>query len=329
LHLLQKQAKSLISFNGTLRVVNHIGDINLFLRVLDSGSISAAARALNLSVAVASQRLKRLERDLGVRLLHRTTRRLSATPEGTVLAEQGRVLVDEIETLTAGLRQAGTGVAGTLRVTTASTFGRQYVSPLLPEFLALHPDVKLSFDLNDETVDLVSAGFDLAIRIGALDDSSLIARKLATNRRVLCAAPKYLQQRGVPKTPADLGRHQCLVLAGRHGRRDVWRLTDRKTGEVAAVRINGRIESNQGELLRDATVAGLGISMHSTWHVCEDLRAGRLQIVLPNYPIADTGIYAVTPQRRLVPPRVRAFIDFLARHFGERPPWNNYQSRKA
>jgi DNA-binding transcriptional LysR family regulator len=98
---------------------------------------------------------------------------------------------------------------------------------------------------------------------------------------------------------------------------------------VAAVRINGRIESNQGELLRDATVAGLGISMHSTWHVCEDLRAGRLQIVLPNYPIADTGIYAVTPQRRLVPPRVRAFIDFLARHFGERPPWNNYQSRKA
>jgi len=152
LHLLQKQAKSLISFNGTLIVLNHIGDINLFLRVLDSGSISGAARALNLSVAVASQRLKRLERELGGRLLHRTTRRLSATPEGTVLAEQGRVLVDEIETLTAGLRQAGTGVAGTLRVTTASTFGRQYVSPLLPEFLALHPDVKLSVELNDENL---------------------------------------------------------------------------------------------------------------------------------------------------------------------------------
>jgi DNA-binding transcriptional LysR family regulator len=328
LHILQKPAISLISLNGKLRVLDHIGDISLFLRVLDLGSISAAARALNLSVAVASQRLKRLERDLGVRLLHRTTRRLSATPEGAVLAEQGRVLVDEIETLTAGLRQAGTGVAGILRVTTASTFGRQYVSPLLPEFLAQYPDVKVSVDLNDETVDLVSAGFDLAIRIGALDDSSLIARKLATNRRVLCAAPKYLRQRGVPKTPVDLGRHECLVLAGRHGRRDVWRLTDRKTGEVA-VRINGRIESNQGELLRDATVAGLGISMHSTWHVCEDLRAGRLQIVLPNYPIADTGIYAVTPQRRLVPPRVRAFIDFLAAHFGERPPWNNYPPRKA
>jgi DNA-binding transcriptional LysR family regulator len=295
--------------------------VNLFLRVHDLGSISAAARALNLSVAVASQRLRRLEHSLGVRLFHRSTRQLSPTPEGTVLAEQGRVLVDEIETLTDALRRTGTGVAGKLRVTTSFTFGRQYISALVPKFLRLYPSVQLSFDLNDETVDLVSAGFDLAIRIGALDDSRLVARKLATNRRVLCAAPKYLQQRGLPKSPADLKQHDCLVLVGHHGRRDVWRMMDRKAGEVA-VRINGRIECNQGELLRDATVAGLGISMHSTWHVSEDLRAGRLQIVLPNYPIADTGIYAVTPQRRLVPPRVRAFIDFLADHFGKSPPWN-------
>lgn len=304
--------------------MDRIGDISLFLRVLDLGSITAAARALDLSVAVASQRLKRLERDLGVRLLHRTTRQLSATPEGAALAEQGRVLVEEMEALTTGLRQAGTGVAGTLRVTTAPMFGRLYVSPLLPEFMALHPNVKLSFDLSDETLDLVKAGFDLAIRIGELDDSSLVARKLAINRRVLCAAPKYLREHGTPKTPADLGQHQCLILVGRHARRDVWRLTDRKTGAVD-VRINGRIESNQGELLRDAAVAGLGISMHSTWHVCTDLRAGRLQVVLPNYPIADTGIYAVTPQRRLSPPRVRAFIDFLAGHFGKNPPWNKYR----
>ncbi len=297
-----------------------MGDVALFLRVLDSGSISAAARSLDLSVAVASQRLKRLERELGVRLLHRTTRQLSVTPEGAVLAEQGRVLVDEIETLTAGLRQAGTGVSGTLRVTTASMFGQQYISPLIPRFLALHPNVKLSFDLNDETLDLVKAGFDLAIRIGALEDSNLIARKLATNRRVLCASPKYLRRNGSPNTPADLEQHQCLILVGRHGRRDVWRLTDRKTGEVS-VRVNGRIESNQGELLRDAALGGLGIAMHSTWHVWQDLRSGRLQVVLPNYPIADTGIYAVTPHRRLIPPRVRAFIEFLAAQFAEAPPW--------
>ena len=309
-------------------ILDRLGDLNLFLQVLDSGSISAAARALNVSVAVASQRLKRLERDLGVRLLHRTTRQLSATPEGAALAEHGRVLADEIETLTASLRQAGIGVAGTLRVTTASMFGKQYISPLIPEFLALHPNVKLSVDLNDETLDLVRSGFDLAIRIGELDDSSLVARKLAINRRVLCAAPKYLRQHGVPKTPADLEQHECLILVGRQGRRDVWRLTDRRKGEVA-VRINGRIESNQGELLRDAAVGGLGISMHSTWHVCEDLRAGRLEVVLPNYPIADTGIYAVTPQRRLVPPRVQAFIEFLASRFHKTPRLTDYPGRKS
>jgi DNA-binding transcriptional LysR family regulator len=253
---------------------------------------------------------------------------LSVTPEGAALAEQGRVLVDEIEALTAGLRRAGTGVSGTLRVTTASMFGQQYISPLIPKFLALHPNVKLSFDLNDETLDLVKAGFDLAIRIGALEDSNLIARRLATDRRVLCASPKYLRRNGSPNTPADLEQHQCLILVGRHGRRDVWRLTDRKSGEVS-VRVNGRIESNQGELLRDAALGGLGIAMHSTWHVWQDLRAGRLQVVLPNYPIADSGIYAVTPHRRLIPPRVRAFIEFLARQFGEHPPWGEVDANSG
>jgi len=291
--------------------MDRIGDLALFLRILDSGSISAAARSLDLSVAVASQRLKRLERELGVRLLHRTTRQLSLTPEGAALAEQGRVLVGEIETLTAGLRQAGTGVSGTLRVTTSSMFGQLYIVPLIPRFLALHPNVKLSFDLNDQTLDLVKSGFDLAIRIGTLEDSSLVARKLANNRRVLCASPKYLRKHGTPKTPADLKQHQCLVLVGSNGRRDLWH----------RVRVDGRIESNQGELLRHAALGGLGIALHSTWHVWQDLRSGRLQVVLPNYPIPDTGIYAVTPHRRLMPPRVRAFIEFLAGHFGDNPPW--------
>jgi DNA-binding transcriptional LysR family regulator len=311
LHPQQKPAIFTFSFNEILIIMDRIGDLALFLRVLDSGSISAAARSLDLSAAVASQRLKRLERELGVRLLLRTTRQLSVTPEGAALAEQGRVLVDEIETLTAGLRKAGSGVTGTLRVTTSSMFGQQYISPLIPKFLALHPNVKLSFDLNDETLDLVKSGFDLAIRIGELEDSNLVARKLATNRRVLCASPKYLRKHGVPETPADLKQHQCLILVGRNGRRDVWH----------RVRVDGRIESNQGELLRHAALGGLGIALHSTWHVWQDLRAGRLQVVLPNYPIADTGIYAVTPHRRWVPPRVRAFIEFLAAHFGDHPPW--------
>lgn len=301
-------------------MTDRIGDLSLFLRVLDLGSISAAARSLDLSVAVASQRLKRLERELGVRLLHRTTRQLHATPEGAALAEQGRVLIEDLEALTSGLRQSGTEVAGTLRITTSASFGRLYISPLLPEFLAMYPRIRLSINLTDQTLDLVSAGFDLAIRIGALEDSSLVARKLATNRRLLCASPGYLRRHGTPRTPEELADHECVLLVGSQGRQDVWRMHDRDGREVA-VRVHGRIESNFGEVVRDAVVAGLGIAVHSSWHVCEDLRAGRLQALLPDYAIADTGIYALMPQRRLVPPRVRAFVDFLAGRFGDNPPW--------
>lgn len=301
--------------------MDRIGDIGLFLRVLDLGSISAAARSLDLSVAVASQRLQRLERDLGVRLLHRTTRRLHATPEGAVLAEQGRALVEDLEALSGSLRQAGTGVTGVLRVTTSSSFGRQYVSPLLPDFLRAHPGVSLSISLTDHVLDIVSSGFDLAIRIGQLADSTLVARKLADNARVLCASPDYLRRHGVPQTPQDLANHECLVLVGSQGRADVWRLGDGAGGEIA-VRVRGRVEANTGELLADAAIAGFGIALHSVWHVCHELRAGRLVQVLADYPLADSGIYAVMPQRRLVPPRVRAFVDYLAERWGEAPPWD-------
>ncbi|HVI60508.1 MAG TPA: LysR family transcriptional regulator [Luteimonas sp.] len=299
---------------------DRIGDLGLFLRVLDLGSISAAARSLGLSVAVASQRLKRLERALGVRLLHRTTRRLHPTPEGLALAEQGRELVEDLEALTSGLRRSATEVSGTLRVTMSASFGRLYVSPLLPEFLLAHPRLRVNVDLSDQTLDLVSAGFDLAIRIGALDDSTLVARKLADNQRVLCAAPGYLRRHGTPRVPGDLARHECILLSGSQGRQDTWRLRDRQ-GQETVVHVQGRLESNFGEVIRDAVVAGLGIALHSTWHVCEDLHAGRLQRVLPDHSIAESGIYAVMPQRRMVPPRVRAFTDFLAARFGENPPW--------
>ncbi|MFA6228974.1 MAG: LysR family transcriptional regulator [Rhodanobacter sp.] len=300
--------------------MDRVGDLSLFLRVLDLGSISAAARSLDLSVAVASQRLKRLERDLGVRLLHRTTRQLHATPEGATLAEEGRALVEDLEALTGGLRQGATEVTGTLRVTLPASFGRQYISPLLPEFLARYPRVRLSVNLNDQMLDLVGSGFDLGIRVGALGDSGLVARQLAVNRRVLCASPDYLRQHDMPRTPADLAEHDCLLLVGSQGRQDVWRLGDGKGGEIAQ-RVAGRFESNQGELLRDAVVAGLGIALHSIWHVHEELRTGRLQVVLPDYPLAATGIHAVMPQRRLVPPRVHAFVEFLAGRLGNDPPW--------
>jgi DNA-binding transcriptional LysR family regulator len=180
--------------------------------------------------------------------------------------------------------------------------------------------VKLSVNLDDQIVDLVGSGFDLGIRVGEMGDSSLVARRLASNRRVLCASPAYLQKHGRPPTPAVLAAHVCLLLGGSLGRLVVWHFTAR-TGRDVAQRVQGRFESNQGALLRDAVMAGLGIAMHSLWHVHEQLRSGQLQTVLPDYPIHATGIYAVMPQRRLVPPRVRAFVDFLAGRLGEHPPW--------
>jgi DNA-binding transcriptional LysR family regulator len=306
-----------------LKIVDRLDDLALFLRVLDQGSISAAARSLDISVAVASQRLQRLERGLGVRLLQRTTRRLHPTPEGRLLAEQGRALVEDLDALTTDLRQSAGSVSGTLRMTMSAAFGRQYISPLLPEFLARHPKLRLFAHLSDELVDVVGAGYDLAIRIGTLGDSSLVARPVATNRRLLCAAPGYLRRHGRPRTPAELAQHECVLLSGSDGRQDVWRLTDRH-GREHAVRVQGRFETTLGELVRDAVLAGQGIGLHSLWHVHEELVAGRLEAVLTDYALPESGIWAVMPQRRLVPPRVRAFVDFLVEKLGDPPPWERH-----
>lgn len=300
--------------------MDRIADFQLFLRVLDLGSISAAARSLDLSVAAASQRLKRLEQTLGVKLLHRSTRHLRATPEGIALAEQGRALIEDLEALTSSLRKAAKDVTGTLRVTVPAAFGRQYISPLLPRFLAKHPALRVSMDMSDMMQDMVGEGFDLGIRIGRLDDSNLIARRLTGNRRLLCASPAYLKRRGRPKTPADLREHDCLLQLGPKGPRDQWVLTSPE-GVETSVRVRGRLESNMGEAIRDAAIAGLGISLHSVWHVHEDLKHGRLKVVLADYTLPDSAIYAVMPPRRMMLPRVRAFIDFLSAHFSPTPPW--------
>jgi DNA-binding transcriptional LysR family regulator len=303
--------------------MDRIDDLNLFLRVLDLGSISAAARNLDVSVAVASQRLRRLERTLGVRLFHRTTRRLRLTVEGEALVEQGRVLIEDLEALTGGLKKAAEEVTGTLRVSLPASFGRQYVSPLIPEFLTQHPRLKMHVDLSDQMRDLPGEGFDLAIRIGEMRDSGLVVRRLAPNRRVLCASPEYLRRRGVPLRPEQLSAHDCLVIMSGKLANNIWRLRTASGSEVA-VRVRGRLEANLGEALRDAALAGMGIALHSTWHVCDDLRAGRLQRVLPTYSLPESGIYAVMPERRLVPARARAFVDFLAQRFGRTPPWDRH-----
>lgn len=300
--------------------MDRLSDLALFLRVLELGSISAAARSIDVSAAVASLRMQRLERDLGVRLLHRTTRSLHATAEGQRLAERGRELLQEFESLSESVRRDGDEVRGLLRVSLPASFGRRHISPLLPQFLARHPLLQLNVHLSDQYVDLVESGFDLAIRIGELADSSLVARRLAPSRRVLCASPDYLKRHGIPRKPADLAAHNCLILSTTAGRQDSWPLRDAH-GDITQ-RISGNFESNLGEVLRDAAVAGVGIGMKSTWDIAEDLRAGRLRVVLPNFPARDVAIHALMPQRRLVPLKVRVFVDYLAAQFGDPPFWD-------
>lgn len=300
--------------------MERIGDLELFLRVLEQGSISAAARGLDLSAAVGSQRIKRLERELGVSLLYRTTRKLTPTPEGRALAERSRVLIEDLREVTSNLKQGAAEVTGPLNVTMPQTFGSRFISPLLPDFLARHPHLTLKVDLSDEMLDLAGSGYDLALRIGALEDSSLVARKLARNRRILCAAPSYLAARGTPRAPAELAQHDCLLLDSGSGPPNVWHFTS-IDGEDVTVRVNSRIRSNHGGILRDAAVSGLGIALHSLWHISDDLAAGRLVTVLPKFELPETGIYAVMPQRHLVPARIRAFIDFLVERIGRDPPW--------
>ena len=296
--------------------MDRIGDLSLFLRVLDLGSISAAARSLDLSVAVASQRLKRLERELGVRLLHRTTRQLHATPEGMQLAEQGRALVEDLESLTGGLRQSATEVSGTLRVTMSAAFGSQYVSPLLPEFLGLHPRVKLSVNLDDQIVDLVGSGFDLGIRVGEMGDSSLVARRLASNRRVLCASPAYLQRHGEPRTPAELAGHRCIVIGDQ--RRTDWKFDG---GETTPVRVDAAFLTNDGGAAQQLALAGSGIALKSIWDVGDDLASGRLRRVLPDHAMAAAPLHAVYPHQRNLAPRVRLFVEYLKERLQEAWRW--------
>lgn len=291
--------------------MKRIGDIALFLQVLEHGSISAAARHMDLSPAVASQRLKRLEAELGLRLLHRTTRRLTPTPEGLALAEEGRPLLDGLTQLGVRLQQGSSQVSGLLRVTASAAFGQHYLMPLVSGFLVAHPQVQLRLDLDDRMVDLIAEGYDLAIRIGQLQDSSWVSRRLADNPRVLCASPDYLRRRGLPQQPADLLAHDCIVQSGQGDESGVWRLQDAQ-GESVRLRVHGRVQSNAGEALRQAALAGLGISRHSLWQVHEDLRAGRLQRVLPQWSLPGSGIHALMPERRLQPARVRMFVEYLA-----------------
>ncbi|CAM4419810.1 hypothetical protein F901_01596 [Acinetobacter dispersus] len=292
-------------------------DFQFFIRVADLGSISKAAQVTNISVSVASQKLQRLEQNLQLRLFHRTTRKLTLTDEGRTLLEHGRHWIADFIHLQESLKLKDRPLTGTLRITTSATFGTKVLMPVIAEFALLHPQLKIHLDLNDQNIDLIQQGMDLAIRIGQLKSSSLIAKRLSTNQRLLCASPAYLQQYGVPTTLSDLKLHRCILQQHGHGLTDQWYLINAE-GQVEQVHVEGYFATNSGEGVRQAALAGLGISNHSIWHVAEDLASGRLVQVLPDYPVEATAIYAVFPHRELIAPKVQRFLDYLVDYFEQR-----------
>ncbi|WP_321798541.1 LysR family transcriptional regulator [Caballeronia sp. J97] len=303
--------------DGATRERLDLLDVGLFVRAAALANLSAAAREFGLSPAVASARIAGLERMLGARLLHRTTRRVSVTQEGEIFATHARELLDAADAARASVGRARERPHGRLRVTMPSSLGRQHISPLIPAFLRQYPGVSIDLRMTDQIVDLVDEGIDLAVRIGALKDSTLIAKKLASNRRVLCASPGYLAAHGTPRHPADLVDHECAILADQ---RD-WSFVT-PTGAID-VRVSGRLVTDNGEVIRDALAAGIGIGLKSTWSVAPLLASGELVTVLDDYPLAQTvAIWAVYPSRAFVPPKTLAFIEFLSAQFGEPPYWD-------
>jgi DNA-binding transcriptional LysR family regulator len=291
-----------------------------FVRVAEAGSFSEAARRLGWSKSVVSRQVSALETRLGARLFQRTTRSLALTEVGEAYFERcSRILadIDEADTSVSSLQAAP---RGRLRISAPVSFAVRHLAPLLPLFLDAYPQVDIDLALNDRMVNLVEEGFDLAVRIGKLEDSSLISRQLAVSRRVLCASPDYLRRMGVPKTPDDLAGHCCLSYSNLNPS-DEWQFVT-ADGRRWPVTVHGRMRVNNGDVLREAALAGVGLTIAPSFLCGCDLQAGRLVSLLADYIRQDGAIHAVYPHARHLSPKVRAFIDFLVEQFGPRPYWD-------
>lgn len=302
--------------------MENLADIAVFVRVVERGSFTLAADDLNLSRAVVSKYLSRLEERLGARLLNRTTRRLSLTEAGAALFEASRGALERIDDAEQMVARLQSEPRGRLRVSAPMSFGILHLGPALADFGEAHPHVSLDVRLDDRFVNVVEEGIDVAVRIGQLTDSSLVARKLATSHSVACASPAYLAEHGEPETPQDLASHDCLLYSYQ-ATANVWRFTGPDGAEMP-VAVTGPLRINNGIILTEAAVAGRGILMTPTFYVGRLLREGKLRPILPRYRLPELGIHAVYPQRNHVPPKVRAFVDFLAQRFGRKPEWDRY-----
>jgi DNA-binding transcriptional LysR family regulator len=302
--------------------MDNLTDIAVFVRIVERGSFTLAAQDLSLSRAVVSKYVTRLEKRLGARLLHRTTRRLSLTEAGAALFEASRGAIERIEEAEAAVAQLQSEPRGRLRVSAPMSFGILHLGSAIADFSRAHPMISLELKLDDRYVNLVEDGIDVAIRIGALTDSSLVARKLSSTRQIVCASPHYLAEHGEPEMPEDLATHNCLLYSYSSAV-NVWRFTA-PDGREIPVAVSGNLRINNGIVEAEAAVAGMGILMSPAFYVGPLIRTRKLKQVLAKYKLAELGIHAVYPQRSQVPPKVRAFVDFLAKRFGPKPEWDRF-----
>ena len=294
--------------------------ISTFVDVIAKGSLSAAARSEGIAPAMIGRRLDALEKRLGVKLLQRTTRKIALTNEGFTFLEDCQRILAELENAESAVSERSAKASGHLTISAPAGFGRQHVAPLLPSFLAENRDVTLTLSLNDRVVDLIGESIDVAIRIAALSDSNLIGVKLADNKRVVVASPSYIKRHGKPKSLTDLAKHNCLTISSDGSQRG-W--TFQQGGKNVTLKVSGNMACNDGEVLHDWALDGKGLAWRSMWEVGAEIESGKLVTVLDEFSAPGNDIYAVFAQRRHLPLRIRAFVDFLRRTYAKPNYWRN------
>ncbi|GGC69709.1 LysR family transcriptional regulator [Undibacterium terreum] len=296
--------------------------LSTFAEVATRGSLSSAARAEGVAPAMIGRRLDALEERLGVKLLQRTTRKIALTNEGTAFLEDCQRILAELEEAETAVSERSARASGQLTVSAPAGFGRQHVAPLVPSFLTEHRDVKLTLSLNDRVVDLIGEGIDVAIRIASLTDSNLIGVKLADNKRVVVASPAYIKRHGTPGSLDELSNHNCLAFSSDGSQRG-W--TFRQNGKNVTLKVEGNMVCNDGEVLHDWAISGKGLAWRSMWEVGSEIESGKLVTVLDEFTAPGNDIYAIFAQRRHLPLRIRAFVDFLRHAYSKPNYWGQSQ----
>jgi DNA-binding transcriptional LysR family regulator len=288
-------------------------ELEFFVLLARHGSLSAAARALDITPPAASKRLAQMEARLGLQLVHRTTRSISLTSEGETYLRHATRILAEIREMEDEVSSGRSAPQGLLRVNATLGFGRTTIAPLISQFVKRYPDVEVQVEVTDRPVDLVETGFDLAIRFGTLPDRRLNARRILSNRRFLCASPKYLERYGTPRTLADLAAHRCIIHRQNDDAYGIWRFVRKDHSEV--VKVHGSLSSNDGDIVLGWALDGHGILIRSEWDAAKYLESGRLRIVLPEFELPRADLFVYYASRANLPVRTRAFIDFLVEHF--------------